>query len=148
MTERFNKAMKALTQAFFNYTFMNSPVKEIAQGVKWAEVFTTVRSVPFSSTPEFVTQEWHPEKYVGETKEEIDATGYTWKELARIEYKYQKTVNYSLSTVNEILEDQYKGLCAVVEVLCEIEGLNSEEYKKYFKYTHSKEPVHEFVELN
>lgn len=57
----------------------------------------------------------------------VNEAGYTTKEFAQIEMAFENACSigmsrYSLHSEQEILEDQYKGLCAVVDVLLELEG--------------------------
>lgn len=78
----------------------------------------------------------------GEVNEMVEAlkllekTGYAPEELAQVEYAFETSTKlhhqtYTSHSKQEIMDDQYKGLCAVFDVLCEIEGLeNSQEYKE------------------
>jgi len=80
---------------------------------EWGNVFTT-----------FYIQSINEDNYKGEAKEQIESTGYTWKELAQVEFTFEKTQG-----------DMFTKLMAVVEVLCNIEGFNDEvakETKKLF----------------
>lgn len=94
----------------------------------WPMVFVT------GSLQQFI----HPENYVSDAKREIDSTGYTWQELARVEKAFEKNTKISFGiykdvTPEEIDRDQLNGLYAVVDVLCEIEGIKeAEEYKLMF----------------
>jgi len=74
--------------------------------------------------------------------EAIKSTGYSQEELMRIEYAFEVNtkilgVDYSIYSRDEVVADQYNGLMAVVDVLCDIEGMNKEEIKetkKMFEY--------------
>lgn len=62
--------------------------------------------------------------YEGKAKEQIDSTGYTVEELARIEYAFE--------TASEEGDYMYNGLMAVVDVLADIHNvdLSSKEVSK------------------
>lgn len=62
--------------------------------------------------------------YKGTAKEQIDSTGYTVEELARIEYAFE--------TASEEGDYMYNGLMAVVDVLADIHNvdLSSKEVSK------------------
>lgn len=154
-SERFDRAIKALVKGYMNNTLvkgncsacavgnivaecMNIPVvvgyvdtTDPIPGMQWADV---VMTTPFE-------QILHPEKYEGLAKEEIDATGYSWEEIAKIEYAFETSTkihwqNYKHYTLAQIDQDQLNGLNAVVDVLCKIEGIIDEqqinEYKELF----------------
>lgn len=95
----------------------------------WSNVFLTALG----------SQETWPFSYEGETKKVIDKTGYSWRELARIEYAFEcatkiNNYDYRFRSKDAIIQDQYNGLMAVVEVLCEIEGISAQETKEMFSY--------------
>lgn len=81
------------------------------QGVFWQHYVSMWNNVFITS---FGSQKVYPGYYRGEAKEQIDSTGYTWQELAVIEKAFEFQ-NYHGSDA-----DGYKGLMAVVDVLCEI----------------------------
>ena len=58
--------------------------------------------------------------YKGDSKIQIDSTGYTWRQLAIIEYKFER------ATGNTKDERMFNGLMAVVDVLAEIHGVSLE----------------------
>lgn len=60
--------------------------------------------------------------YVGDAKKQIDSTGYTWQELAKIEYAFE-TANKGNSSDDWILN----GLLAVYDVLCEVHEVEKKE---------------------
>jgi hypothetical protein len=65
--------------------------------------------------------------YLALASKEIDATGYTWKELARIEFAFEsapRTCSWDDYTNDEWM---FNGLMAVVSVLAEIHGVSLEE---------------------
>lgn len=60
--------------------------------------------------------------YVGEAKRVIDATGYTWQELAKIEYAFE-----SAPKGNSEEDWMFNGLVAVLEVLKQIHQVEDNE---------------------
>jgi hypothetical protein len=80
----------------------------------WATVFCTNGA----------HQELRPEAYhaIPSAKEQIDATGYTWRELAKIEFAFERG-QYS----DESNDEMFNGLMAVVEVLADIHGIALEQ---------------------
>lgn len=83
-------------------------------------------------------------------KIQISPTEYSLSEILKIEAQFEKNTQIVHSymkayTKEQIMEDQYKGLCAVVDVLCQLEGYDSEEYKKVFEYTPDFKQVNELV---
>lgn len=104
---------------------------------KWRHVFCTNNRL---------SQKMDLSKYSGLVKDCIDSTGYSVKELALVERSFENATSifyhdYSHSSKKEIMEDQFNGLMAVVDVLCEIEGYDSNEYKKLFEYNEEFQPV-------
>jgi len=158
MTKRFEGALTALVDSFFNDTLKKGTcvgcavgnIVAHAQGSKvykdenrigglscdinnyaWSKLFMT------SGGEQMVSQFRHE---YGE--ELIASTGYSIQELARVEYAFETNTridfgSYHKHTKAEQMEDQYRGLMAVVEILCNIEGYNADEtkeYKKLFEY--------------
>lgn len=73
-------------------------------------------------------------------KDEINAAGYTAQEFADIETAFEGNTriqldDYPNNTEQAILEDQYNGLCAVVDVLMKLDGMSQGvgEYKQKFR---------------
>lgn len=141
--ERFNRALKVLVQAFFNDTLAKGDCTKCAVGNMcggegvWTNVFFT---------PSDGTQRIYEDHYAGRAKEVIELTGYSWKQLAKIEFSFETNTRiggnaYGRFTKQEIMEDQYRGLMAVVEVLCEIEGLDCTPYKEAFAYNSELQPI-------
>lgn len=85
-----------------------------------------------------------PESYKGWVKRQIDASGYSWEELALIERTFEKHNPLEDQRYNEIddttdqeIEEKsmFNGLMSVVSVLAEIHGVDLEttaEAKKLF----------------
>lgn len=64
-------------------------------------------------------QDLFPEEYYGRAKKQIDSTGYSWKQLARIEFAFE-----SADQGNSSDEWMFSGLMAVVDVLAEIHNVD------------------------
>jgi hypothetical protein len=86
----------------------------------WDEVF-------ISSYPG--RQEIYPDKYKGWAKRQIDASGYTWQQLAMIEKAFE-THNSGIDLPEDsddeaiVQASMFNGLMAVVDVLAEIYGID------------------------
>lgn len=141
--ERFNRAIKALVQAFFKDNLSKGDCKKCAVGNicngrnDWYEVFMTTDSG---------VQLIDEHMYFGETKNVIDSTGYRWEELAEIERSFETSTKihwqeYYRHKKSAIMQDQFNGLMAVVEVLCKLDNIEPTEYKKAFEYTADFKPV-------
>lgn len=64
----------------------------------------------------------YPKMYRGWVKKQIDVTGYQWQDLAKIEHAFES------ASFGESKDDwMLNGLMAVVDVLCEIHGMNETE---------------------
>jgi hypothetical protein len=74
-------------------------------GFGWSNVFCTESASR--------KQRIFPDHYCNEAKRQIDATGYTWQELAKVENAFELN-NKSM----------FDGLMAVVDVLAEIHGVD------------------------
>ncbi len=152
-TERFDRAINALVKGYFNNTLAKGTCAACAVGnIVAAGIGTSPCLSAWSPTWQngnqtewdwvFVTegkeQRVTPEKYEGAAKVEIDSTGYSWQDLARVEYAFETSTSidfrkYHLFGPEKIDADQYRGLMAVVDVLCEIEGIGDpSEYKAMF----------------
>jgi hypothetical protein len=160
---RFNNAVAALVKGFFNETLAKGTCTACAVGnivahsnnikivedefmfdveqdeigitSSWSNIFCS----EFNFTLGEIKQNVYPENYQGISKISVDSTGYTWQELALIEIAFEKATKiiwtgYCFKNKKEVLEDQYNGLMAVIDVLCEIEGVPSKEYKNMFSY--------------
>lgn len=75
----------------------------------WQRVFITKNGV----------QERSPYNYSGETKAQIDSTGYTWQELARIEEAFELAPKG-----DDAYSWMFNGLMAVVDVLANIHSID------------------------
>lgn len=81
----------------------------------WDDLFVT------SNGQQIVDQKM----YRGWVKKQIDVTGYKWQDLAKIEHAFE-CANFGESKADWM----FNGLMAVVDVLCEIHGMNEEEKKE------------------
>jgi hypothetical protein len=87
----------------------------------WASVFYTSNSGD---------QTVKADRFVDAAKSQIEATGYTWQELARVEFAFETAMP---GVYNE--EAEFAGLMAVVDVLADIHGIDlqqAEEAKLLF----------------
>lgn len=154
MTQRFEKAYNALYNAFMNDTLAKGSCKACAVGnivadamggkvvidnefriycdvdnIFWNDVFCTA-----DGKQKFSSQSY---KY---TKKRIKTlTGYSWREMAKIEYAFEINskihwVDYNQHTPEQIMEDQFKGLMAVMDVMIELDNVKEgNQYKETFK---------------
>lgn len=135
MTPSFDKTVDILVKAYLNDTLKHGDCYACAVGnlvahscgyrvtprlewfdqdgkskfAEWKFVFMTVRR------RDETTQSIYPEHYNGRSKEQIDSTGYTWQQLAKLEYAFE-TCEIG-ETRDEFI---FNGLMAVVDVLAEI----------------------------
>jgi len=161
--ERFTRAIKALLNSFLKETLAKGNCAACAVGniiahVHDAKVLKTEgRTIAvLSNGLEFNNSNWkyvfatfgnpgrqyiNSSYYKGGIKNMIDKTGYSYLELAQVEKAFELNTkihnsDYKYNSKENIIQDQYNGLMAVVDVLCEIEGLNEEKenFKKLFNY--------------
>jgi hypothetical protein len=144
MTKRFDNAIKTGVRAFFDGTLKKGlcsacMVGNICGGnPAWSYVFATATNG---------VQLTNAVNYFGAVKEVIDNTGYAWQDLARIEKAFEQNTKiqsglYSIHTQSEIMQDQFNGLMAVVDVLMELDGMDKSDntYRKMFEYTEEFKP--------
>jgi len=135
--KRFDKAIKGLVKGYMNDTLVAGICTACAVGNIIAECnkYTIDLLFYFWKDKEdndiitmwddvFLTaiddrQRIYEDNYKREAKRQIDSTGYTWEELAQVEFTFEKTQG-----------DMFTKLMAVVEVLCNIEGFNDEIIKE------------------
>lgn len=130
--EQFDHAVKVLVTAYLNSSLVQSnchacavgnlvaaglnikydqDLKWIGRQAAWPAVFVTLRHQ--------IPQVRRPWAYTGEAQQQIDATGYTWQELARIEYAFER------APMGKTAEEyRFNGLMAVIDVLCQIHELD------------------------
>ncbi len=152
--ERFDRALKKLIQAFFSDGLRKGNCSACAVGnmcdgkSDWRHVFMSSDHGQIIYVKAYVNNYISPISSESNPKLVIDATGYSWQELARVEKAFEANTKidgafgYSADIhKKDIMEDQFNGLMAVVEVLCDIEGLNPEPYKIQFNYNEEFQPV-------
>lgn len=78
-----------------------------------------------------------------------DLTDYDYKEMAKIEYAFETNSKYFIGeypdlTEEQVLEDQYNGLSAVVDVMVKLDNIENtdNQYNKKFR-EHPKLLVHD-----
>lgn len=84
----------------------------------WPDVFVT--NSPTSK------QKLRTDMYYGDSKHQIDLTGYSLIELARIEETFERN-RILWATDKEDEQAMFNGLMAVVDVLAEIHGINLQQ---------------------
>ena len=134
--KRFDKAIKGLVKGYMNDTLVTEICTACAVGNIIAEcnnyivdkenIISWLTKEGQNKYPKwgavFVTgydQSIDENNYKREAKRQIDSTGYTWKELAQVEFTFERTQG-----------DMFTKLMAVVEVLCNIEGFNDKVVKE------------------
>jgi hypothetical protein len=85
-------------------------LKWIGRQVAWSAVFVTLQYQ--------ISQVRRPRAYSGEAQKQIDATGYTWQELASIEYAFERAKGKTPEA------HTFNGLMAVIEVLCQLHEMD------------------------
>ncbi|MGA9651938.1 hypothetical protein [Pedobacter sp.] len=159
MTKRFKNAIDALVYAFFNDTLAKSECSACAVGNIVAHAFGkklnperldfSVRNdngTPNDAWGQAFATDWGYQDIVksklkdARVLECINSTGYSVLEMAKVEKAFESNTKirysaYDNHSKDEIMQDQYKGLMAVVSVLCEIEGIEDpSEYKELFAF--------------
>lgn len=149
MTTRFKNAIDALVHAFFNDTLAKGECTACAcanivahvNGVKIdPNDLTKIIETPFGfHTGSWFTPFISPDSIFAEKGDRcIASTGFSFDEFIRIERAFESNTkinywSYYRHSKEAIMQDQYNGLCAVVDVLCEIEGIEDPaEYKELF----------------
>lgn len=90
--------------------------------IGWNEVFVTREGQQLIS----------PHNYFGQIKLQIDASGYSWQDLAKIEFAFESAekpegLDYAPHREECLNEEwMFNGLMAVVDVLAEIHGISLE----------------------
>lgn len=155
MTKRFEKAYNSLYKAYMNDTLAKgtctacavgniiadamglvitklSPHEYKCEGFNtwWANIFITLGNY----------QKIYSYPNLEDKKESIKIlTDYTWQEMAKIEYAFETNTkinyeNYYSSSDSAILNDQFNGLMAVMDVMIELDEIaEGEKYKESFK---------------
>lgn len=154
MTQRFEKAYNALYNAFMNDTLAKGTCAACAVGNIVADALggkvsksgngfvcdvpNTWWSMFFVTTDnkQHITDEYNDDINYGRLK---DLTGYSVEELAKIEFAFETNTKISFneyfsSTEEQIMEDQFNGLMAVMDVMIELDDVKEGgKYKETFK---------------
>jgi len=148
MTQRFEKAYNALYKAFMNDTLakgscaacavgnivadaMGGKVYKRSSGFEYGcDVFNSWWSDMFYTTKsgQTITTTKENPNVTDYRKRIKELTGYTWRELAKVERVFEKNtkirhVSYSGCSEKDIMEDQFNGLMAVMDVLIELDNI-------------------------
>lgn len=91
---------------------------------EWENLFYTWRSIQEQnfSRPDPITGFIYPDLW-SQGKELIISTGYSVEELAQVEYAFESSIDHNYGKLSDTPEGQYIGLCAVMEVLWDIHGI-------------------------
>lgn len=161
MTPRFEKAYNALYNAFMNDTLAKGTciacaVGNIVADAMGAKVYSQQddSSIKFRCSNNnywwndlfFTTQCGQRIIKISENnkvkqlrKKILNLTGYTWRELAKVENAFEKNTiisfdEYNFYTPEQIMEDQFNGLMAVMDVLIELDNVKEgDKYKNNFR---------------
>lgn len=139
--ERFTNAVTKLYNAFHNGTLnafhcKRCAVGSIVGGSEWTENWFT------DTAGGFLRQEFRNNQPIFE----VLATGYSIKELAQLELVFLNEFDLEAGKRNGYdKENQFKGLCAVVEYLCELDDIpNVMDYTCLFE-TENEKPKYELI---
>jgi len=139
-TNRFQNAVNKLIKSFFNETLTKGKCTRCAVGNicgswEWSVLFETDPNTNEQDTSGLNRSKFMPEQFETALKQIYD-TNYTPEELAKVEYVFETNTKiayldyeYNQCTHEEFIQDQFNGLCAVIDVLCEFEGQDPEVYK-------------------
>lgn len=161
MTQRFEKAYNALYNAFMNDTLAKGTciacaVGNIVADAMGAKVYSQQddSSIKFRCSNDnywwnnlfFTTQCGQRITKISQNSEVkklrkkiLNLTGYTWRELAKVEKAFEENTEipfdkYNHHTSKKVMEDQFKGLMAVMDVLIELDEVKEgEKYKNNFR---------------
>ncbi|QNF33937.1 hypothetical protein HUW51_14840 [Adhaeribacter swui] len=103
-------AVGNIIAAKMNIKYTND-FKWVGRQVAWPLVFVTVSFE--------IAQVRRPWNFTGQAKEQITATGYSWQELAQIEYAFERA-----PWAKTPEERMFNGLMAVIEVLGQIHEMD------------------------
>jgi len=156
-SERFNRAYTALVNAYHNGTLAKGHCSACAVGNMVASSHRLMVPNPLELTYQtsiltkddldisdwkflFETHNGYQSLSLGDTYNQekgrlvIKETGYSVEELAKIEFAFEISTriswrDYYISTEQQILEDQFNGLSAVLDVLLELDSITDEKNK-------------------
>jgi hypothetical protein len=107
----------------------------------WVHLFSTSQFLGLQSNPELMLGlGLSTDNMQKQGSFVLEATGYNVPELMRVERVFENSTrisgtDYNKHTELEIKADQYKGLLAVIKVLCEIDGIPPESYLETLAYS-------------
>lgn len=134
--ERFNRAVAALVKGYLNGTLAKGTCAACACGnIVAASLGETIERGIFSSAYRWSTAKDYSawgvyvrgvDHLIGE--QQVVATGYSREEFALIEKAFEFNTSiwhyeYGAHTPEQIDADQYNGLVAVFNLLCELDGI-------------------------
>lgn len=91
----------------------------IGEEPHWHKVFYT--------QPDTKKQIFKKTSYRGKAKKQIESTGYSLKELAKMEYVFETAPGFKTTNYDPQDEEwMFNGLMAVIDVLCDIHEMNDE----------------------
>jgi len=140
MTQRFENAVNKLIKAFFDETLTKGKCDRCAVGNicgswEWGSLFMTQVETGTQIRHGLDASKDFP-KFYEEALDVVNQTGYSPEELAQVEHVFEINTEFTAlsykdgeCTHEEFIQDQFDGLCAVIDVLCDFEGENSEIYK-------------------
>ena len=156
MTQRFEKAYNALYNAFMNDTLAKGSCKACAVGNIIADSMGGIIEIDnkFNIRCDINNTFWNAVFYTTDGEQHIDnscnyqytkkcikkLTGYSWKEMSKIEFAFEINtmighVEYNQCTPEQIMEDQFNGLMAVMDVLIQLDEVKEgNSYKETFKH--------------
>ncbi len=163
MTQRFEKAYNALYNAFMHDTLASGACRACAVGNIVADAMGgKVEKLHIGQFHCDVENDWWKYLFLtsptgqrifklkdnGSVKyyrqKIFNLTGYRWYELAQVEMAFEnnteiKRYEYDEHTEQEIMEDQFNGLMAVMDVLIKLdEVVEGQKYKNTFKKKREK----------
>lgn len=163
--ERFNRAIKALVHAFFNDTLVSLDCRACAVGNivafgRGTKVVKDPSGWGHGTESGYDNGAWFYcinggliRRDPKENKMALDnilATGYTAEQINEIEQTFVEIVDidesnpfgiHALSSKSKSMGSNFKGLLAVVDLLCKYDNIEPTEYKKAFEYTADFKPV-------
>lgn len=148
MTQRFEKAYNALYKAFMDDTLakgtctacavgnivadaMGRKVYKLSSGFEYeCDVYNSFWSTMFvtSGCKQIITTIKKNPNVTYYRKLIKELTGYTWKELAKVEFAFEQNTKISHNrycdySEKDIMEDQFNGLMAVMDVLIKFDNI-------------------------
>jgi len=128
VSQRFENAVNRLVNAYFKGTLEPGACAKCAVGNICGEEYTSMWYSALLCVREDISIGDFERKVIDGLRV---STGYSIHEIDQIEKAFEKN-----TTLEDTEENQYKGLCAVFDKLCELEGISdSKPYKEMLKAT-------------